>query len=408
MGFPVINVERVGDGNALNIMQEKFCADSTTSSISDASLWNIPIEILTSDGKVQNLMLDEKSMTINLDNLQHNGWYKVNPEFVGFYRVAYRDPSNLDSLMSGIASQTLSEIDRLGLLDDMFALVHAGKASTVDALKLIKAFKAKEESYVCWSAIVNCLGKLKTILADSKVYESHFMPFVVDLMSNIASKIGWEKVEGEHHTKTLLRSQTFSVIGCNGHEPTITEAKRRFEEHVSGKAVLPADIRGAVYRIVAQNGDDKTHDQLVKLYLEEDLHEEKSRLLSAMGSSKDVNVLQKVLDFSISEAVRHQDITHGLGSVANNVKGRDLAWNFVKGNYTLLHDRYKHGSLMRSVCQQSTRRFVTEEMAQEIEHFFQTNPNPAERAIRQSIENIRLNASWIERDGQSIEQYLCK
>ena len=237
-------------------------------------------------------------MTINLDNLHTSEWYKVNPEFVGFYRVAYSDPADLDLLKLAIESQTLSEIDRLGLIDDMVALVHAGKANAVHAMALMEAFKAKEESYVCWRAISHSLGRFKTIMAESTIYESHFMPFVVDLMANIAEKIGWEKLEGEHHTRTLLRSTTLSMIGLNGHEATINEAKRRFDDHVSGKTLLPADLRGAVYCIVAQNGNHNTHEQLVKLFLENDLHEEKSRLLSAMGASKDTDILQKVLEFS--------------------------------------------------------------------------------------------------------------
>ena len=30
-------------------------------------------------------------------------------------------------------------------------------------------------------------------------YETHFQPFIVELLSNIANKIGWVKQENEHH-----------------------------------------------------------------------------------------------------------------------------------------------------------------------------------------------------------------
>ena len=67
-------------------------------------------------------------------------------------------------------------------------------------------------------------------------------------------------------------------MGCNGHEPTITEAKRRFNDHVTGKSLLPADLRASVYRIVACNGDSSTHGQLMKLFQDNELHEELQQL----------------------------------------------------------------------------------------------------------------------------------
>ena len=408
MGFPVIKIKRSPGENILTLSQEKFNADGGCGDEANNFHWNVPIKILTSKGTVEEVLLEDKNMTVTLDNLDDETWYKVNPDFVGYYRVAYDDcdTKNFEMLKSAIQNQTLPEVDRLGLLDDLFALVQAGKANTVDALKLMDAFKDKEESYVCWSAIVNCLVKLRIILCDSKFYESHFQPFTIQLMSNIATKIGWEKIENEHHTKSLLRSQILSWMGCNGHEPTVTEARRRFNDHVNGKALLPADLRAPVYRIVACNGDSATHAMLMKLFNEDELHEEKDRLSRAMGACKDKGILKEVLEFAISDAVRAQDTPFVIASVANNSKGRDLAWDFVKANHKLFHDRYKSGMLMTRLCQRTTQHFNTLDKATEVEEFFNTHPNPAERTIRQSIESIRLNATWLERDGNSIEKYL--
>jgi aminopeptidase 2 len=115
--------------------------------------------------------------------------------------------------------------------------------------------------------------------------------------------------------------------------------------------------------------------------------------------------LQKVLDFAISDEIRNQDSPFIMGSVAANVKGRDLAWQFFKKNYSMFYDRYKSGMLMTRMCSFNTDNFVTTEMAHEIEKFFTENPNPAERTIRQSIENTLLNAKWLEKDGDSIKKF---
>ena len=54
------------------------------------------------------------------------------------------------------------------------------------------------------------------------------------------------------------------------------------------------------------NGNEETYEQMLALYHSTDLHEEQDRISRAMGSCKNVKVLEKVLAFAISDAVRSQ------------------------------------------------------------------------------------------------------
>lgn len=60
------------------------------------------------------------------------------------------------------------------------------------------------------------------------------------------------------------------------------------------------------------NGDEETLDQLIALYHDTDMHEEKDRISRSMGSCRDKKVLEKVLAFAISDAVRSQVIVDSL------------------------------------------------------------------------------------------------
>ena len=51
-----------------------------------------------------------------------------------------------------------------------------------------------------------------------------------------------------------------------GDEKVLAEAKRRFDLHVAGTRILPADLRGTVYRSVAKDMDAKTWDIFMQLY----------------------------------------------------------------------------------------------------------------------------------------------
>lgn len=54
-----------------------------------------------------------------------------------------------------------------------------------------------------------------------------------------------------------------------------------------------------------------------------------------------------------------------------------------------------------------TENFATEEKATEIEQYFKEHQFPGtERTVSQSVETIRLNAAWLERDLCNITEYL--
>ena len=156
---------------------------------------------------------------------------------LGYYRVQYLNEGDVQRLKPAIEQKILNEVDRLSLIDDMFALVQAGKADTVEALELMKAFKTKETSYVVWSSIMNCLGKLRIIIANDTELDEKFQAFVVDLLTNVTEHVGWNAKAEEHHVVSLLRSQLLARMGCYGHKATVEEAQKRFHVNIFSSCI---------------------------------------------------------------------------------------------------------------------------------------------------------------------------
>ncbi len=48
----------------------------------------------------------------------------------------------------------------------------------------------------------------------------------------------------------------------------------------------------------------------------------------------------------LQDAVRSQDTVFVIAGVTGSVQGRELAWKFVKENWTTLHGRYKGGFIL--------------------------------------------------------------
>lgn len=88
--------------------------------------------------------------------------------------------------------------------------------------------------------------------------------------------------------------------------PTVYEEisfSHRFDQHVNGTTLLPADLRSICYKSAMKLGDEKTFNNFVEMYTTSELNEEKDRIAQALGSSKNINILRKVIDFALSVSV---------------------------------------------------------------------------------------------------------
>ncbi|CRL03424.1 CLUMA_CG016271, isoform A [Clunio marinus] len=405
MGFPVVKITKnvqEKNGRRLTLEQTKFTADG---SIDDKSLWMIPINISTAkSANAYTTVLDKKEMEVLIEGVTDKDWIKINPDTIGYYRTQY--PSQmLEQFIPAIKNMSLPPLDRLGLHDDLFALVQNGSSSTVDSLKLIDAYRS-ENNYTVWSSIATSLSKLKNILSHTDLSDQ-FNSYGIQLFGPIAQQLGWDAKSKESHLDTLLRSLVISRLVSFNCQQTCDEAKRRFYLHKEGKQTLPADLRMACYRALLQSANTEVYEEMLNLYRATDLHEEKDRISRALGSIKDFKLLQKVLQFAMSDEVRAQDAVFVIASVAINPIGRDLSWKFLAENQKVLVDQYQGGFLLTRLVKHLTENFASAEKALEVENFFKTNHFPGtERTVQQSIETIKLNAAWLKRDLANIKEFL--
>jgi len=199
------------------------------------------------------------------------------------------------------------------------------------------------------------------------------------------------------------------MLGLNGDEDTINEARKRFDDHVDGK-LINADLRSAVYSSVLTEADDVIFQKVIDLHNSADLQEEKMRIAQALGAVKDEKLIKKVLEFSISDAVRSQDSVTIICAVSANVssnRSADIAWNFIKENWPTLYKRYSTGFILTRLVKSSTEIFATHPHADDIAKFFEKNPVPAaQRSVKQGLESIRINSAWLERDRESAKTFL--
>jgi len=401
-GYPLLTVsmDTSSGKKQLKVSQKRFFSSPVHASTPSSQLWVVPVSIATSTGQRIDFVLKTESTTVDLPN--DVTWVKLNAGNTGVYRVLY-DSNSLELLQVAIKNGLLSLSDKLGIINDLFALSIAGLLPTNLTLNTLLSF-VNETDYNIWSIISIGINELDLILSNSDFYND-FKEFARFLFSKVSKEVGWEPKTNEGHFPPLTRGVVLSSLAYYGDTDTIKESQHRFHSMLEGKGTIIPDLRRVVYPSVLSNDSSKYNDFL-QLYQKSDSAEEKTRILGMLGSVKDVSLLDKTLHFAIGTDVRSQDSITVIRRVARNPLGKELAWKFLQGNWPTLHDRYK-GFLLTALVKSVLTPFCDAEKIKEIDTFFEGKEvHGAERSIKQATEQIRTNSMWLQRDKSSIQQFL--
>ncbi len=405
VGYPVVQAEidRSDADAPVTVSQSRFLYDHLLETGGDSTLWPVPISV--GGAAIPELSKSVLSDAAGvLDARPGDGWLKLNAGQTGFYRVSYGEAEWV-RLGEAIAAQELPPVDRLGLQNDAYALVKSGRISATVFLSLAESFVGETDAIV-WGDLAANLKGLENLLAGTPELEG-YRRYARSLFARIAEEVGWDEQSGDGHLESLRRTIVVGQFGGYGDEGTLAEALSRFNGHASGAAPLHPDIRSIVFGLAAQQADEAVYDELWRLYREATLHEEKVRILGAMTRTRSRELMSDLLERSMGDEVRSQDTPLVIVQAAGNTEGRDLAWNFLKERWDELDRRYGKGgfAIMRLVSIGSGFSSAVREA--EVREFFETHPAPsATRTIQQTLESIRLNARWTERNLDAVGSWL--
>ena len=402
-GYPVLSAStaETAAGRELTLSQERFVYDHLLGDTEpETTVWQVPVGI-SHGGGAEALVMNEPEARVQLPRpAGGDAWFKVNPSQTGFFRVNY-SVEDWQRLIPAISALTLPATDRLGIQNDAYALSKAGLLPITQFLDIAAAYENETDASV-WSDLASNLRDIELLVADEPCHEN-YRTFARQLFGPAARRIGWNARAGEGHLDALLRSTVLSQAGGYGDEELLGQATERFQGYLADASTLPPDLRGVVFSLAAQAGDQQTYDQLWDLERQTDLQEEKIRLLLAVARFNQPDLLRETLRRTLTDDVRSQDTISVITAVAANLKGRHLAWQFVQDNWGEFDRRYGSGGfgLMRlvSVC----GNFTDAAKIDEVEAFFQEHPAPAaDRTIRQALERVRLNSRWLELNREAL------
>ncbi|HEY4477926.1 MAG TPA: M1 family metallopeptidase [Candidatus Paceibacterota bacterium] len=396
-GYPIVQIAK--KNNKITLTQERyFTSPISRKQAHNKTTWPVPVTLQTENG-TENIFLDKKQITLQNDS----SWFKVNKNETSFFRTEYSHELLLN-LKEAVLRKEISNVDRLGIIRDLFALNASGRIPVDYVLDFLLSYK-DEEDYIVWSEISAGLGALRQIFAKSKS-NNKLNKFVIDLYSPIYKKLGFESKTSDAHTDTLLRPLVITVLGQAGLPEVVKNIKKLFSD-IRTKKKVDANMRGLVYSITAQYGGEKEYKEFIKLYKTETLHEEKNRIGYALGDFENDKLLCETAHFALSENVRPQDTIGILSYLALNPLGRDIWIKSMKTNWQTMLNRYGDGGHSLGRLLEILKNSPEKKHLDFYKTFFKTRPAPgATRSIEQAKERIEANVLWLKRDAKALDKFL--
>ena len=411
MGFPLLaaKVTRGGGEARITLAQSRFLFAHILGSSKDASRWKIPVRISRAGSrKPTSFLMEKKTESRSMGRSRRSpdlDWIKVNAGQSGFYRVNY-PAEEWERLQRAVESGELGAEDRIGLQNDAYDLMRAGYLPATKLLDFTLAYRGEDDA-TGWRMIADSMHDFETLVSPEP-FLGRFDAYIRDLFRAAGKRSGWEPKPNEGHLDALKRTTVLYALGHHEDRGTLAEAAKRFARYLKDPSSLHPNLRGVVYSLVAQQADGATYETLWELERKAVLQEEQVRLLVALAQPRDQRLLEETLRRSLTDAVRSQDAVIVITSVAGvrPSLGLDLAWSFVKDNWDELYRRYAESGVLIRRLVHISEAFTTANMAKDVEGFFRNRKAPeVRRAVRQSIEKIKVNAAWRTRNRKELASW---
>uniref|UniRef100_A0A452QX14 Aminopeptidase n=1 Tax=Ursus americanus TaxID=9643 RepID=A0A452QX14_URSAM len=392
MGFPVITV----DTTTGTLSQQHFLLDPTSNVTR-------PSEFKAPRGSVQN----------DLFKTTNNEWLLLNLNVTGYYLVNY-DEDNWRRIQTQLQTDlsVIPVINRAQVIHDTFNLASAQKVPVTLALNST-LFLIGEREYMPWEAALSSLSYFRLMFDRSEVYGpmTNYLRKQVTPLFDYFETITKNWTE---HPQTLMEQYseinavstacTYGVPRC---KQLVSTLFAEWKKDPQNNPIYP-NLRSTIYCNAVAQGGEEEWNFVWEQFRNATLVNEADKLRAALACSNQVWILNRYLSYTLNpDLIRKQDVASTLNSIASNVVGQSLVWDFVQSNWKKLFEDYGTGSFSFSnLIRAATQRFSTEFELQQLEQFKNNNMDvgfgSATRALEQILEKTKANIKWVNENKEVV------
>ena len=379
--------------------QKRFIAGNNSGS-AGTEQWMIPVCFKSSSSRPFCQIFSERQQTVSLPGCSQ--WVMTNANAVGYYRTQY-DSAILKSL-STVLTDHLNTAERMSLLTDQSALMRSGQENIAAFLDLVAALSSDQERAVMES-YVPTLRSINRYLLTSADREA-FHAWIRSTFRPMMAKVGWTPAPGESEDMHTLRSDLVDILGMIGEDPeTISESTRLAQQYLKDFHSVDATLAKQVLQVAARYGNAELFDQYLAARQDARSPEQYYNVDAAMSEFRAPQLVQRLLQISISPEVRNQDAPFMVFSVLMNADVQETAWPWVKQHWDEVEKKTTMSSGTTIVS--GTQNFCSAEARDDVQRFFSEHKVPsAERALKQVVERIDSCISFREHQQTNLAAWL--
>jgi aminopeptidase N len=339
-GIPLVTV-RVLDNGAYEFSQHRL---STDPDVADEQLWMIPIDYsyLTPDGLQDGeLLLDSRSEVVDLGT--DVGWILPNADSRGYFR--WNIPVDMLTNLGRDASQYLNVRERMGMLSNLWALLATDQLDGGDFLAALQGVANDTDSSVLL-ALLDQLNNVRQTFITPELRDE-FADYVADTLRPTLDRIGPDPISGEDPATAELRPQVLLWLADYGHDEAARAVTARYTRQYLGGDIPASDPVSVAMRVEARRGDKALLDQYLEAFAAVDSPGDKQRLLSAIGSFRDPDVVAAVLDFALDDSLTAIETGTVLVRLAGWDDNRPMLLDWLIEHDTELRARLPDGMMSR-------------------------------------------------------------
>jgi len=428
MGYPVVDFQRQYEGaQSALVTQDRFLLTGESNDTEDSNpyTWWVPLSFTTAPNGFfdtsPTVWLSpsdaDTDTVVPLPGVSDDEPVIANVQQTGFFRVNY-DLTNWDMISSLLQSNLalVHRINRAQILDDAFNLARAGLLNYPTALSLTE-YLSQEEDYIPWRAALNGFTYLEKMFKRTSGF-GFLKSYMLTTLQPLFDRLGFNEIPGESFLDEKLRIAMLSILCRLGQKECTEMSSSLLEEWLAvpdpdTENPIPASVRGTVLCAGIAKGTQTHWDFLWERFVASNNGNEKNDILSALGCSEEIWILEKYLEMALDETsgVRKQDGYRVITGVAHNTAGRYLTWNWVRQNWGKLSTYYDTAisSSVGRIIAAIAEDFNTEWDLKELEDFIEEHQDElgsAAREAAQMVESTKANIKWMDEHYQTIYDWL--
>eukprot|EP00003_Mantamonas_plastica_P023828 TRINITY_DN4340_c0_g1_i1.p1 TRINITY_DN4340_c0_g1~~TRINITY_DN4340_c0_g1_i1.p1 ORF type:complete len:624 (+),score=212.64 TRINITY_DN4340_c0_g1_i1:1090-2961(+) len=393
-GYPLLTINRL-DADRINVNQQRYYADPGQTS---NQLWTVPFNYRmqgATETTVQMMQGVANSSVINF-NLATNSWLKANWEQHGFYRVNYPN-AMWDAIISeAINGNSLTAVDRAGLVSDAMHLASSGHLAFEKALSLTKLAQ-KEQKFAPLTTTMGLLAGLRPLVASNVNCRQDLDDYMGALLNSKSMSLGWKDAVADDHNKQILRSHVQAVAGLSKATIATANAIPLFTQWLANASSIDANMLHAVLAVTARWGSPAQFTQLFNKFKTLPNGPMRLTVQYALVNTKDPNNVKEIMDYMFADkSISQQAPLYMLGALAGNPDLGPHAFQYFRLNYDTIYKKYgSTGLAFPRIIKSLLSTMTTAQQLNDVKAFFNGKDTKGYiRGLNLGIDSIEAKIAW--------------